>query len=310
MPDELSETRGQELDQALDDVAAGRGPASEHLPGLSHLLPEDVVRFENAWQSLGEQQKLALLEALSRAEGDSLRLDYNAIYHLAMGDPSAVVRQQAIESTVEDESAWLLDRLLWLLVHDDDADVRAAAAAALQPFACRAELGELSDEQAARVRQTLLETIHRPGERLDVRNEALAAIGYFSDSVVSRELGAAVHDDESRLHALRGMGHAADPAWVETILEALEDSDEVVREVAVTAAGEIGDSRAVPALTDLVDDPAIPVRLAAIAALGEIGGEDAREALIYALEDKREVIREAAESALETLDFYEDPLAP
>ena len=82
------------------------------------------------------------------------------------------------------------------------------------------------------------------------------------------------------------------------------------RAAAARAAGEIGEERAVPALTDLIDDPALPVRLAAIKALGEIGGEEARDALIYALEDKREEIREAAEEALETLDFFDDPLAP
>jgi HEAT repeat protein len=204
----------------------------------------------------------------------------------------------------------LLERLEKLLVEDDDADVRAAAAAALQSFAQRAELGELTDEQAARLRQTLLETIHRPGERQDVRAEALATIGYFSDPTVSRELGAAFHDEATRLYSLRGMGHSADPTWVDTILEQVEHPDDPIREAAAAALGEIGEERAVPALTDLIDDPALPVRLAAIAALGEIGGGEAREALVYALEDKDESIRDAAEAALEALDFFDDPLAP
>lgn len=308
--DESGEVREQEFGRALDDVAAGSGPASEHLGGLSHLLPAEVDRFRAAWEPLSERQKLALLDALTTAEGASLRLDFNAIYHLGTEDANAGVRQRAIESTVEDESVWLLERLLKLLVEDDDADVRSAAAMALQPFAQRAELGELTDEQAARLRQMLLETIHRPGERQDVRSEALETIGFFSDATVSRELGAAFHDDATRLHALRGMGHSADPTWVDTILELLEDSDDVIRAAAAAALGEIGEERAVPALIDLIDDPAMPVRLAAIGALGEIGGEEAREALVYALEDKDEEIREAAESALETLDFFDDPLAP
>lgn len=304
------EGREQEFGRALDDVAAGSGPTSTHLGGLSHLLPAEVVRFREAWEPLSERQKLALLDALSDAEEASLRLDFNAIYHLGTQDASASVRQRAVESTVEDESTWLLERLLELLVRDDDPDVRAAAAVALQAFSQRAELGELTDDQAARVRQTLLETIHRPGERQDVRAEALATIGYFSDATVSRELGAAFHEEETRLYALRGMGHSADPTWVDTILEQLDDPDDAIRAAAAVALGEIGEERAVPALTDVVDDAALPVRLAAIGALGEIGGDEAREALVYALEDKNEAIREAAEAAIEALDFFEDPLAP
>ena len=304
-----TESREQQLAQALKDVGAGGGAESEHLSGLSHLLPADLERFRQVWRPLGELQKLALLDALSAQEAASLRLEFNAIYHLAMDDASAAVRQRAVQSTVEDESVWLLERLLSLLTEDGAGEVRVAAAWALQPFAQRAELGKLGDDQAARLRQTLLETIHRPGERVDVRAKALATLGFFSDTVVSRELGAAFHDEETRLHALRGMGHSADPTWLDTILEVLDDPDDAIRESAARAAGEIGEERAVEALTELVDDSALPVRLAAIEALGEIGGEAAREVLIYALEDKRDEIREAAEEALERLDFFEDPLA-
>lgn len=308
--DESAEARERDLERALDDVAAGGGPASQHLSSLSHLLPADVGRFRQAWEPLTERQKLALLDALTTAEGASPRLDFNAIHHLGTEDASPGVRQRAIESTVEDESVWLLERLMKLLVEDDEAGVRAAAALALQPFAQRAELGELTDDQAARLRQTLLETIHRPGERPDVQVEALSTIGFFSDVTVSRELGAAFHEQGTRLHALRGMGHSAGPTWVDTIIEVLDDPDDAIRATAAGALGEIGEERAVPALIELVDDPALPVRLAAIAALGEIGGQEAREALIYALEDRSDDIREAAEAALETLDFFDDPLAP
>jgi HEAT repeat protein len=296
------------FEEALADVAAGRGPHSPHLPALSHLEVDQLARFGEAWTGLVEKQKLALVEALSREETDTLRLEFNPIYHLGMDDDSAAVRRCSIEATVEDDSPWLLEHLLALVAQDDEPEVRSAAARALEPFARRAELGELKADEAERVRQTLVETIHRPGERADVRAAALSAVGYFSGELIRRELEAGFRDEALRLDALRGMGHSADPAWLDTILGSFDDPDDTLRIAAASAAGEVGEPEAVPDLVNLIDDPSMPVRLAAIAALGEIGGEEAREALIYALEDKRASVREAAEAALAELEFFEDPL--
>jgi HEAT repeat protein len=300
--------RDDRFEQVLEDVADGRGTSSPDLSGLSHLLPEQVARLEKIWEGLSERQKLGLLQNLSQQETESLRLDFNAVHHLAMLDDSAEVRRQAVESTVEDSSPWLLEHLLKAVADDPDTEVRAAAAAALEPIAQRAELGELSDGESDRIKATLLETIHRPAERLDVRAAALAAVGYFSDPAVQQEIEVSFADEELRLQALRAMGHNADSIWLEKILPELEGPDDVLRRVAAEAAGEIGDEAAVPALTDLIDDPAHPVRLSAIAALGEIAGDEAREALVYALEDNNAEIREAAQAALEELDFYDEPL--
>jgi HEAT repeat protein len=297
-----------EFEQALTDTAAGRGPDSAHRDALSHLSPEQLPRFRAVWEALDERQKLALLQSLADAEYDTLRVDFNEIYHLGMVDESAEVRRTSVESTVEDDSRWLLDRLLSLVARDQEADVRAAAAAALGPFALRAELEELPRADARRVRDALIETIHRPGERIDVQAAALGSVGYFTDELVRRELEAGYRDEALRLEALRGMGRSANPVWLETLLREFDNPDDALRLAAAEAAGEIGDAAAVEGLIELIDDPALPVRLAAIAALGEIGGEEAREALVYALEDELEEVREAAEAALEEIDFFEDPL--
>lgn len=297
-----------ELEQALSDTAAGRGPASAHLAALSHLSPEQLARFRTVWGNLAERQRLDLLQALSDAEYGTLRLDFNEIYHLGMVDESADVRRVSVESTVEDDSRWLLDRLLSMVTRDQEANVRAAAAAALGPFALRAELEELPQADAPRIRDTLIETIHRPGERIDVQAAALNSVGYFTDELVHRELEAGYRDEALRVEALRGMGHSAAPVWLETLLREFESPDDALRRAAAEAVGEIGDVAALEGLIELVDDPALPVRLAAIAALGEVGGEEAREVLVYALEDELEAVRQAAEAALEEIDFFEDPL--
>ena len=237
-----------------------------------------------------------------------MRLDFNAVYHLGMLDQDDAVRRVAIESTVEDDSPWLLERLLHLLVDDPAPDVRTAAALALGPFAQRAEVGDLDADQRLRLRDTLIETIHRPGERIDVQAAALESLGFISGELISNEIEAAFREPETRLQAIRAMGHSADDHWLSTVLGLFSEPDDALREAAAEAAGELGDDSAVAGLTELVDDPAMPVRLAAIGALGEIGGPDARESLIYALEDKREVIREAAAAAIEAVDFFDDPM--
>lgn len=296
-----------QFERALSELEAD-GTSVRFQDGLSLLLPEQVERFRSVWDCFSEARKIRLLESLSAEESESLRLDFNAIYHVGMSDESSRVRLCAIESVVEDDSAWLLERLLELLADDDEAEVRAGAATALEPFSDRAELGELDDDSAARLRRSLLGTIHRPGERLDVRAAALATVGYFSDEVAQRELTKGFDDDGLRLCAVRGMGHSADSGWLDTLLPLLDEPDEALREAAATAVGEIGDQRAVPELIELIDDPDLGVRQAAIAALGDIGGQEARDALVYAAEDGNPEISEAAQAALEEIDFFEDPL--
>ena len=297
------------FEQALADVEAGAGPTSAYLTGLSHLTREQAAQFERVWAGLTRPQKLDLLNALSEAEAASLRLEFNEVYHVGIGDEQPEVRRQAIDSVVEDQSPWLLDRLLSLIADDPETEVRVAAAAALAPFAQRAELGELSADDAARTRSALLAALRRPGESEAVRAEALASIGYFSDDEAQREVLEGYHGQSFHLRAIEAMGHSADPAWLDSLTRELESDDDDARLAAVRAMGEIGDESAVATLAEMMDEPNIPLRLEAIGALGAIGGDEAREALIYALEDKRPAVREAAVAALEVLASSEDPLS-
>src|SRR4051812_25782635 len=104
MLDDEQTQREDQFEQALAEVEAGRGAGSAHLAGLSLLTPEQLARFESAWQALDVKQKLALVAALSREETESLRVDFNEIYHLGMLDDDELVRRQSIEALVEDDS--------------------------------------------------------------------------------------------------------------------------------------------------------------------------------------------------------------
>ena len=309
MMDDGGEIRpNEEFEQALADLMSGQGPVSLHLAGLSLLTPERLEQFRPAWGGLLSEQKLALISALSRAETEALRLDFNEIYHLGMLDQDELVRRQAIEALLEDESPWVLDRLLSIVADDDAPGVRQAAAVALGEFAARAELQELPVDDAARIKRVLLETLRRPAESLEVRGAALASVGFFSSDDIQREIRAGYDDDYFRVYALRAMGHNADSIWLETIVSDFEDDDDEIRQAAAEAAGDIADDAAIEGLSDLIDDPDREVRMAAVYALGQIGGTQAREILEYLADDEDEELRDLALEMIEELEFYQDPL--
>src|SRR5437764_1162340 len=182
-----------EFEQALTDTAAGRGPASAHRDALSNLSPEQLPRFRAVWGTLEERQKLALLQSLADAEYDTLRLDFSEIYHLGMVDESAEVRRMSVESTVEDDSRWLLERLLNMVAHDQEADVRAAAAEGLIELiddpalpvrlAAIAALGEIGGQEA---REALVYALEDELEAVrEAAEAALEEIDFFEDPLGS-----------------------------------------------------------------------------------------------------------------------------
>jgi len=93
---------------------------------------------------------------------------------------------------------------------------------------------------------------------------------------------------------------------VESLVQALGDGSEDVREAAAEALGEIGDPRAVEPLIQALGDEDRPVGWAAVWALKAIGDPRAVEPLIQALGDESEDVRGAAVWALKAIS---DPRA-
>jgi HEAT repeat protein len=309
MPPRQTEEEQADFARALEAVAE-QGPLPQaELDSLSMLEGGDFARFRQVFDSLpaGGRQRLVL--GLRGAAQARLRLDYSAINHLALEDADAQVRLAAVQSALEDRSPELLDRLLDFVKNDRSVDVRQAAAEDLARFTLLAELDDLDAETTARLRTTLFEVIADESQAPRVRTSALAALGYFSDTLVAEHLGTGFLDPTLRIGAVRGMGRSADPRWTDRLMPVLGSDDPSLREEAARALGEIEDERAVTPLAELIDDPVVEVRLAVIQALGHIGGDDAREALLYLAESAEDEIREAAEAALEELEAAEgDPL--
>ena len=85
---------------------------------------------------------------------------------------------------------------------------------------------------------------------------------------------------------------------VAPLIEALQDSQGVVRQIAAMALGDIGDPSAVAPLVDLLDNDQEVVRQAAAVSLGKIGVVGAIAPLLRTIGDDSELVRKAVVNAL------------
>jgi HEAT repeat protein len=106
---------------------------------------------------------------------------------------------------------------------------------------------------------------------------------------------------------------AKNDVTIETLIENLQDPDQIVRIHAATVLGSMGEDAesAVPALVDLVTKGDIHDRKLAVLTLGEIGpaAEEAIPALFAAIEDEDDGLAELAVAALEQIDLVDDDAA-
>ncbi len=309
MPLRHTDEERADFANALRSVAE-EGPLPQaELDSLSMLEGGDLASFREVFRGLSAPARARLVRALHGAAETRLRLDYSALNQLALDDPDPLVRLAGINSTIEDRSPALLDRLLGLLASDPHVELRVAAAEDLARFVLLAELEDLDCKTATMLRTRLLDVVGNEQEDQRVRSAALAALGYFSDVDMMERLAAAFTTPALRLGAIRGMGRSADPRWTDRLMPVLGADDPDMRAESARALGEIEDERAVTPLVELIDDPDQQVRLAVIEALGHIGTEEGREALLYLAEESQDVVREAAEKALQEIEDAEgDPL--
>jgi len=97
--------------------------------------------------------------------------------------------------------------------------------------------------------------------------------------------------------AATGLSKAGPPA-VGPLLEALDDPQHAVRQVAAFALGEIGDLSATEGLIGRLGDAQYVVRQAAAISLGKLGTAAAVEPLLEAIGDDSDMVRRAVVNAL------------
>lgn len=290
-----------------DESQALSGPVIGFLSGAGRA---QVQRFAECWQQMPVERRRRLISIMvEKAEAD-FEMDYNAIFRWAMQADDPVVRECAIEGLWEDDQPNLIEPLVRLMQRDPEDTVRAKAAMALGRFALLAELGDIPEACADRLREALLEVVEDRSEDPEVRRRAIESVAYLSEAPVQEIISEAyaAPDPQMRLSAVHAMGRTADPYWSAPVLQELHAPDPAMRYEAARAAGEIALKPAVGDLIALLNDPDSEVQQMAIWALGQVGGPKARRALEVCHASPMEAIRDAAEEALAELDFGSAPL--
>lgn len=169
---------------------------------------------------------------------------------------------------------------------------RLAAAGALASFPTPESASALRtalDDPDSRVRETAIRSLAAVGDGQVVQTLLTALRSDPHDQVRS----AAAWAFKERELGVRG-----DDAVIAGLIEALRDSDGVVRQGAAYALGRVGDIRAQPALLSAAAEDNKHVRVAAIEALGRFGDIQAQPVLLAGLTDSQPHVRLAAVDAL------------
>jgi HEAT repeat protein len=292
--------------EALLDESKPFSP--KYLHRLSDLEPADNSSFSNAWPKVSTKRRQALLEDLEELHIADDLLCFEDVGHLSLKDSDPGVRKLAISILREYELVDLLPTFIHMADHDPDAEVRAAAAAALATYVYMGEVEDISPQKLERVEECLLKLATGSDTHL-VRRRALEALGFSSRKEVNELIDKAFasSDTDWLITALFAMGRSANSRWKPQVMQMLSHQRPAVRAEAASAAGELEIKTAVPKLLDLLEDVDIDVRMASIWALSQIGGPGVRPALEALLEntDDDEEARQL-DNALENLDFTEE----
>jgi HEAT repeat protein len=286
--------------------------SNAELGELSDLSADEIKQFEAAWAQMDTERRRQILSRLAELTEDNVELNFDRIYRSAIYDTDDRVRREAVEGLWENCEPSLVRPLLRLVQQDPAAEVRSAAATALGRFALLAEHQKISNDNRARISQSLLAVIHNHAELVDVRRRALEAIAPFSLPEVTQVIWEAYRREEHglRISSVYAMGRNCDLLWMPTVLKEMDNDDPEMRYEAATAAGELGEAEAVPRLIEMTRDADMEVKLAAIRALGKIGGQEAKQRLRTLLTGKSQAVREAAEHAVAEIELYEEPSNP
>lgn len=285
--------------------------AATQLVNFSELDAIEAERFEAAWPEIDAGRRVQIISELTDLAQDSVDLNFDAIYKLALRDEEALVRAAALNGLQEYEGRDLIPVLGDLLRNDADAAVRREAAVALGRYALAAELDQLRAEDAAVVRDVLMESAEDLEEDDRVRARAIEALGAISGEE-TENLIESIYQENSlwlKVGAMDAMGRSCNESWLPLVLREMENRAPEMRHAAAFAAGEIGDEVAVNQLKRMaVLDPDREVQLAAVHALGEIGGNQAKVALKAVLFEGDEALEEAVQEAMSEIEFNEDPM--
>jgi hypothetical protein len=119
------------LVQLIDDLALGGLPRDGDYSLLSDLPRETGTWLAEGWSRIPTEGRIAILERAADLAEANVELDFTALGLVGLDDPSAEVREKAVHALWESHTRDLPLRLSELVVSDENAGVRAAAARGL-----------------------------------------------------------------------------------------------------------------------------------------------------------------------------------
>jgi HEAT repeat protein len=274
---------------------------------FSSLVPDHLAALEADWPDVDTDRRVNILEDLTELSEANFEVSFEAVFRMALDDEWAPARAAAIRGLWEVEESDLMGRFLHLMLHDPEAEVRAAAATALGRFVYLGEVEEITPAPARRIEEALMAVIHG-SDVVEVRRRALEALAYSSRPEVTPLISAAYASSEEKLRvsAVFAMGRSADEQWAPQVMTELESVAPEIRFEAARAAGGLELEDAVPALAKMGEDSDRQVREAAIWSLSQVGGEDARKALKRLLRQAEPDEKDFVLDALDNLDFTDE----
>ena len=300
------------LESDLEEIAdENRRLSANQLKSLSDLEGPAVSTLTSAWPDIAMMRRLSIVRELSELASDSVELNFDAVFKVALSDEEPYVRAAAIRGLDEYEDVDLIPIFVNLLLIDQDTEVRREAAIALGRYALAAELEKLSHADARAIRNALIESAEDQEEDERVRSRAIEALGAMSGEDIENLIESIYEEDSLwlKIGAVDAMGRTCNAMWLPIILRESEHRAPEMRHAAAFAAGEIGEREAVPYLRRMaLEDPDREVQLAAIRSIGAIGGPTARVALQGVLYEGDDALRDAIEAAKAEIDFDDDPL--
>lgn len=277
----MPEVERAELTALLEKLIAGTPATQDSVTLLSDLDREQARSLRASWSAIPRDTREAIITEAVFLADESVDHEFTVLAHTAMDDPEPAIRRIAIEALREATDRTSARRLVSMMLDDPDSDVAAAAADMLGGFVLNWELGKFNRDMGSDIVEALRTVVADEARPVDVRANALEALGYASLPWVDGLIIEAYYagQRELRLAAVHAMGASASDRWLEYLYEQLNATDALFRLEAVIACGEIASEDAIDPVAERLYDEDDEIVRSAIRALGEIGGSVAAERL-------------------------------
>lgn len=297
----------QVIDALLNDNA--QFPVA-YMMSLSDILPANLEILKKSWAQISPARKAVLMENIEVINETEITSNFEDIAELALDDGNSAVRISGLRLFWDYENDHLIRKFIDLMQDDPDVGVRTQAASTLGKYMYLSEI-EMIDTRYQQIIDEALIKVLRSNESELVRQKALEAFGYSSNSAVKEFIHNAYNSGDYNwiTSSLEAIGRSADENYASLVLPMLAHPDLRIQRAAVFAAGELELTTARKLLLrmafELEQDEDLWVQV--VSALSKIGGEGVFEVFERLLENaSTDEEEDFMNEAIETLNLTND----